>query len=253
MQIHNSISQNSSTQKVIQSPPQPQFLDLHPFLIKAGYKQHQILFGGWILPTLLWPYQFSYIHISPFLLSSASKPSGKSPLSTINSMPRFLGTHTQQMLLDRVVQVLEISAPTRTQPDPLSHLFEGKQSNNPIWKRSFYKKHQYLQPGESITKHRYLLITQEAGKTSHILHGYRGEKKTTNQQNMLAFGVFVYVFLSNWCNIPRNSLGLQSSLHRHSQNTGWNLLSWTSDVDSKKIKWSMKWSIKMQESRGTGN
>lgn len=149
MQTHNSISQNSSTQKAIQSPPQPQFLDLHPFLMKAGYKQHQILFGGWILPTLLWPYQFSYIHISPFLLSSASKPSGKSPLSTINSMPRFLGTHTQQMLLDRAVQVLEISAPTSTQPDPLSHLFEGKQSNNPIWKRSFYKKHLFCSQGKA--------------------------------------------------------------------------------------------------------
>lgn len=222
--------------------------------MKAGYKQAAPdslwrLNSAKIalpLPVLLHPHQ-------PSPLPSAFKPLGKSPFSTMNTTPRFLGTHTQQMQLDRVVQVLEISAPTSTQPEPPSHLSEGKQSNNPISRRSFYKKHLFCSKGkasESIRKHQYLL-RRWVSKTSHTLRGYR--EKTTNKPTERAGIWCVCVFLSNWCNIPRISLGLQRGLHRHSQNTGWNLLSWTSDVDSKKIKWSMKWSIKMQESRGTGN
>lgn len=145
-QTHNSISQNSSTLKAIQSPPQPQFLHFQPFLTKAGYKQ--------AAPDSLWrlnsanivlpPYQFSYIHISPFLCHQPSSP-------WVN--PRFppwtqcqgFWEHTHS----KSVRVLEISAPTSTRPDPFSHLFEGKQINNPFSKRSFYKKHLFCSKGKA--------------------------------------------------------------------------------------------------------
>lgn len=128
---HTTPSKNSSTQKAIQSPPQLQFPDLQPFLRKAGYKCAAP--DSLPLPVLLHPHQ-------PFPLPSAFKPLGISSFSTTNTTPKLLGTHTEQMLLDRVVQYWKSLHPSAHSLNS-SHISVGKQSNNPISRRSFYKKH----------------------------------------------------------------------------------------------------------------
>lgn len=178
MQTHNSISQNSSTQKATQSPPQLQFLDLQPFLRKAGYKRAapdslwrlNSANAALPLPVLLHPHQ-------PFPLPSAFKPLGKSSFSTTNTTPKLLRTHTQQMLLDRVIQYWKsLHPPADSLTSPHISLKESKAT-------TLFQEEASTRSISSAAreKYQYLLRTWGVDKTRNILHGYRGKKTQTNR------------------------------------------------------------------------
>jgi len=85
------------------------------------------------------------------------------------------------------------------------------------------------------------------------LHNDKGEKKKKTTTKHADICCICLYFSSQLMQHTQKFLGTAEMPPQALQEYCGNLLSCASAVDSKKIKWSMKWSINMQESRGTGN